>query len=318
MAADIQTMKIFVRAAETNSFTAVARSMFIDRAAVSRAIKGLETEFGVLLFARSTRAVKLTMEGARFYRDCVEVLKQFEIATQRFRRDDAAPSGRLNVGMSTGLPRRMLLRAMPGFQKLYPQIEIVLVSVHDAIEIGEKGIDVVLRPRGLRRRGGRHPDRQGLVVRKLCQSRFVLCASTDYLRRVGIPRTLSDLDRHECVASMSFEGDVQNEWHLVRGGVRQNVRFHPKLVAQAGDTLREAGLAGCGIIRANASLIEDELRSRTLVPVLSEWECAGAPPTVAIYRKTRPAVPRVAAFVEYLGQAFRRYNVESEPERDAP
>ena len=113
MGASIQTMKIFVRAAETTSFTAVARSMLIDRAAVSRAIKGLETEFDVLLFARSTRALKLTAEGARFYRDCVQVLKKFEAATQRFRRDDAAPRGRLNVGMGSGLPRRMLLRAIP-------------------------------------------------------------------------------------------------------------------------------------------------------------------------------------------------------------
>ena len=112
---------------------------------------------------------------------------------------------------------------------------------------------------------------------------------------------------------MSFEGDVQNEWHVVRGGVRENVRFDPKLVAHAGDTLREAGLSGCGIIRANASLIEDELRSRELVPILTEWECMGAPPTVAIYRKTRPVLPQVEAFVRYLGQAFQRYNVEQKP-----
>jgi len=310
MGASIQTMKIFVRAAETTSFTAVARSMLIDRAAVSRAIKGLETEFDVLLFARSTRALKLTAEGARFYRDCVQVLKKFEAATQRFRRDDAAPRGRLNVGMGSGLPRRMLLRAIPQFQKLYPRIEIVLASVDDAVEIGDKGIDILLRPRSLRLRGGQRPERQGLVVRKLCQSKFVLCASSDYLRRAGVPRTLSDLGRHECVASMSLEGDVQNEWHVVRGGVRENVRFDPKLVAQAGDTLREAGLSGCGIIRANGSLIEDELRSRKLVPILTEWECMGAPPTVAIYRKTQPVLPQVTAFVGYLGQAFQRYNVE--------
>jgi hypothetical protein len=42
--------------------------------AVSRAIKALETELGVLLFARSTRTLKLAAEGARLYRDCVHVL----------------------------------------------------------------------------------------------------------------------------------------------------------------------------------------------------------------------------------------------------
>ena len=55
MRATIHAMNIFVRAVESNSFAAVARSLFIDPGAVSRTIKSLETELGVLLFVRSTR-----------------------------------------------------------------------------------------------------------------------------------------------------------------------------------------------------------------------------------------------------------------------
>jgi LysR family transcriptional regulator, regulator for bpeEF and oprC len=308
MGATIQTMKIFVRAAEPNSFTAVARSMFIDRAAVSRAVKTLETELDVLLFARSTRTLKLTSEGARFYRDCIQVLKRFDNATQQFRTIRAAPHGRLNVGMAPGLPRRMLLRAVPQFQQRYPQIDIVLANVDDAIEIGDRGIDILIRVRSLRRRGGRHPERQAVIVRKLFQSKLVVCASPDYIDRAGVPHVPSELPLHACVAALTLEGDIQNEWQFVRSHERQKVRFDPKLVVHGGDTLREAGLSGCGIIRASAALIEEELRSRKLVPVVSEWECTGAPPMVAIYRKTRPTLPQVTAFVEHLMQAFQRYN----------
>src|SRR5258706_3848859 len=99
----LHAMNIFVRAVETNSFVGAARSLLIDPAAVSRAIKALETELGVLLFARSTRALKLTAEGARFHRDCVQILKKLEQATQQFRADRAMPHGRLKVGM--GLAR---------------------------------------------------------------------------------------------------------------------------------------------------------------------------------------------------------------------
>jgi DNA-binding transcriptional LysR family regulator len=64
----------------------------------SRTIKALETELGVLLFARSTHTLKLTAEGARFYRDCVHVLKTFEEATQQFNALRAKPHGQLKVG----------------------------------------------------------------------------------------------------------------------------------------------------------------------------------------------------------------------------
>jgi DNA-binding transcriptional LysR family regulator len=55
--------------------------------------------------------------------------------------------------------------------------------------------------------------------------------------------------------------------------------------------------------------IGDELRARQLVPVLADWDCTGIRPFVAVYRKTRPMLPQVSAFVTYLTQAFRRYNI---------
>jgi DNA-binding transcriptional LysR family regulator len=89
---------------------------------------------------------------------------------------------------------------------------------------------------------------------------------------------------------------------------RQRVKLIPSLFAQGHDALREAGLAGCGIIRTGACHVEDEIRSRTLVPVLAEWDCTGMQPYVAIYRKTQPALPQVNVFVPYIADVFRKYN----------
>jgi DNA-binding transcriptional LysR family regulator len=57
--------------------------------------------------------------------------------------------------------------------------------------------------------------------------------------------------------------------------------------------------------------VEDELRSGALVPVLPDWECLGGLPIVAIYRKQRPTLSRVNAFVRHLAGAFQvRGNVQ--------
>jgi len=108
MQTTIHAMNVFVRAVEHNSFVGAARSLLIDPTAVSRTIGALEKELGVLLFARSTRRLKLTQEGARFHRDCAQILQKFTQATQRFRVDRGVVGGPLKVGMAPGVRRRVL------------------------------------------------------------------------------------------------------------------------------------------------------------------------------------------------------------------
>ena len=79
--------------------------------------------------------------------------------------------------MAPGLRRRVLMRAIPAFQQKYPDIELVLLSVDDRAEIGEKNVDVLMRASGVRQHGGIRSEPQGLVVRKLFLSRYVVCAA---------------------------------------------------------------------------------------------------------------------------------------------
>jgi DNA-binding transcriptional LysR family regulator len=309
MRTSIQSMKIFVRAVEANSFTGAAQSLLIDPTAVSRAIKALESDLNVLLFVRSTHALNLTPEGASFYRDCIKVLKTFEEATARVRAKQVTLRRQLTIGIAPGLAYRMLLRALPAFQQQFPQIDVVLRLITDNAQIGGTGIDVIVRGTVSRKRGALRLAPQGLITRKLAQSRFVVCASPQYLDRVGAPRVPTDLLQHSCVVLLTLAGDVRNEWHFVKSNVRQKVKLVPRLLVQGTDPGREAAVAGCGIIRLTVDQVEDELRAGTLIRVLPDWDCTGAGPMFAIFRKTRPMPQQISVFVQHLAEAFRRYNV---------
>lgn len=307
MRISIRLLEIFVRIVERGSFVAAARSLLIDPAAVSRAVSSLEEDLGILLFTRSTRAMKLTAEGARFYRDAAPLLKGFDETIARFQTDTRL-TRQLKVGMGPALSRRMLLRAIPTFQERQPQVQIVLLSINDQAEIGDEGLDILIRPRSTRQSGGEHRQPQGLVVRRLAQSPTVLCASAQYLKRAGVPRVPADLAHHACLALLTLERDVHDEWQFARpGAARIKIRFASRLTAH-GDELREAALAGCGIVRLLACHVEDELRSGALVHLLPDWECLGGLPIVAIYRRTKPRLSPINAFVSHLAHAFRRYN----------
>jgi DNA-binding transcriptional LysR family regulator len=306
MPANLRAIEIFVRIVESGSFVAAARSLLIDPAAVSRAIKSLEDDLGISLFARSTRVLKLTTEGARFYRDGAQMLKKFDDTINKFRADTTL-HGQLKVGMGPALSRPIMLRAVASFQALYPEVRLILISVNDPAQVGDEGIDVFIRPRSLRQRGGEHKLQQGLIVRKLFYSPMVAAASPAYIRRAGVPRVPPDLAPHICTALLTLERDVQDEWQFVKQGRREKIKFTPKLTAD-GEALREAALAGCGVIRVLAWEIDDQLRSGALLQLLPDWECLGGLPIVAIYRKTRPTQPRINALLQHLAKEFRPHD----------
>ncbi len=116
MRVSIRAIEVFVRAVECGSFVAAARSLLIDPAAVSRTIKALEECLSVSLFARSTRALKLTADGARFYRDGVSMLKHFEATIGKYGAVTDL-QGELKIGIGPALGRRMLMRAIPSFHE---------------------------------------------------------------------------------------------------------------------------------------------------------------------------------------------------------
>jgi len=306
MRTNLRIIEIFVCVVEGGSFVSAARRLLVDPAVVSRAIKSLEEGLGTLLFTRSTRVLKLTADGERFYRDGAGMLRTFDETISRFK---AASSMRrqLKIGMAPALSRRMLLRAIPSFLDEHPEVELTLVSINDRAEIGDEGIDVLVRPRGTRQRGGEHRPPQGLVVRNLVQSPLIVCASYAYLRRAGIPKAPGDLARHSCLALLTLERDVHDEWIFSRSGDRERIKFAPRLTAH-GDELREAALAGCGVVRLLACHVEDELRRGALVRILADWDCLGGMPIVAVYRRTRPRLSPMTTFVEHLVREFRAYD----------
>jgi DNA-binding transcriptional LysR family regulator len=138
-------------------------------------------------------------------------------------------------------------------------------------------------------------------------SPMVTAASPEYLQRAGMPHVPADFSGHACTALLTLERDVQDEWQFVKQGRREKLKFSAKLIAD-GEALREAALAGCGVVRVLAWEIADELQSGALVRLLPDWECIGGLPIVAIYRKTEPTLSRINTLVKHLALEFKPHN----------
>jgi DNA-binding transcriptional LysR family regulator len=98
-------LAVFVRVAQTLSFTAAGRALGLTPSGVSRAISRLERRLGVRLLQRTTRSISLTDDGASYYARCARILNELEAANLAVGRSGRVPRGRLRVDAPTVLAR---------------------------------------------------------------------------------------------------------------------------------------------------------------------------------------------------------------------
>ncbi len=287
-------MRILVRVVDSGNFSAAARRLGVAPSSVSRQINELEEDLGARLFARTTRKLSLTEAGRLYYERATSIINDVDEAKLALTQL-GSPSGILRVTVPSGIGRELVASAVPAFLNRYPAIKIVLSMTDQMLDIVDAGIDVAIRV-------GRLQD-SSFKARKIGESKRVVCASPEYLKKAGIPRTPADLERHNCVTWRDHPG--HNTW-VFRGpdGVSK-VRVSGSFFAKSADALVAATVAGLGL-----SLLPDwnmgiELRQKQLCAVLEDYEASpAASPVYAVHAHQRYVPPKIRTFIDFLIETF--------------
>lgn len=293
--ATLENMLVFIRAVELGSFSAAGRSLRMSPAVVSYRIQSLERHLGCRLFNRSTRKLSLTEQGRTFYDSSLEVRDAVERAEARVASGGAAPQGSLKVTAPLGLGRRVIAPLVPKFRLKHPEINVQLRLSDYLVDLFTEAVDVAVRMAVL--------TDSTLIVRKIGDIDRVLCASPDYLTRSGSPRSIKDLEGHQCLL-LRFPGSQQFRWTLMRGGRQVAVPVKGHMDADDGDVITAWALAGQGIAIKPVFEIAEHLKSGALVPVLADNP--PAPVTLAMLHAYKRMVPaKVKAFAELAVEDMR-------------
>src|SRR5258707_9385246 len=98
---ELRPVRYFVAVAEAeNVLRAATQKLHVSQPAVSRQIRDLEDELGVLLFNRTGKAVNLTDAGRLFLKEARAVLERTNEAVQNVRDFAHAGESELHVGDS--------------------------------------------------------------------------------------------------------------------------------------------------------------------------------------------------------------------------
>jgi DNA-binding transcriptional LysR family regulator len=281
---------VFTKVAENGGFTSAARKLGMSVSAVTKIVARLEDDLGTQLFNRTTRQLSTTDYGQEFYERAVRILADLEDAEMTLQRGNVAARGKIRAAVPLSFGRVTLVPELPGFFAKYPDIVLDLSFVDSTrpIDMIASGYDVAVRT-------GNIIDSR-LISRLLIRSPLVTVASPDYLARHGTPATPQDLNNHNCLT-----GTVAGpEWRFTaKDGSEMMIRVRGNTIINNGDALREAAVAGMGVVQATWWLVRKDLENGTVEPVLTDYAAQGSPISV-LYPANRHLPAKVRVFVDFL------------------
>ncbi len=129
MNVSLRQLECFLLVADRGSFTRAGVELTLAQSAVSLLIRELEAELGIKLFDRTTRRVELTDAGREFRVHAGKLMADLDYAVRNVQDLVARKRGRLVVAAPPLLAATLVPRAIAGFRRDYPGVQVGLVDV---------------------------------------------------------------------------------------------------------------------------------------------------------------------------------------------
>lgn len=291
----LRAINIFRRVVELGSFTAASEDMKLSKAAISKNINELESFLQSPLINRTTRKLHITENGQRYYSHICTVLDELNNADRDIIESTDEPRGRLKVSAPISAGLLLVNPAICEFMNSYPDIQVELVMNDEYTDLIEKGFDVAIR-------GGGVQKSSSLRSRKLMNLDRVLCASPNYLTRMGIPTQVDELHAHNCIVySLSSS---PTDWTFHRDGNTETFSINKgSYTVDNGLASKQAALAGLGLVLTPRVFVEAELKAGSLISLLDAWQ-ADRHALYAIYPYHKEPSKKVRSFIDFLVERF--------------
>lgn len=285
----LSALSVFVRVAETGSFSAVARERGVTQPAISRQIAALEEHLGARLVQRTTRRVGLTEDGRDFLGPAKSVLEALEQAESAVGSRQGGISGLVRVSCPAVFGRVIIA----------PRIN-VLLQQHAGLSVDlvhESTLDLVHDAVDLAIRLGSLPTDSTFVVRRIGSVSQAIVGAPAYLDANPPLTHPTDLAQHHCI--IDDRATHREVWTMTGPDGAIEAHVGGRFRTDNSDSKHEAVLSGLGLATLSKWLVRHELRRGTLRVVLPEWQFA--PILIhAIYPSKRNLPPRVRAVLDFL------------------
>ena len=285
-----EDLRAFVQGVESGSRTRAGGVLQIATSAVSRRIKDLEHRLGTQLLQRTTRQMRLTAAGETFHRRAIEILQSLSEAEAEAGNQSKTLRGPLRLAAPLSFGHSHLAPMLIDFACAHPDLELDVDLSDRMVDLVGEGLDLAIRIGNLRD--------SSLIARKLCEVRTVMCVSPDFLGKHNDPAVPEDLNG---LPFLLYTGSERGDTISFRrpDDSEGTLQLSTMLRANNGDLLRDAAIAGLGLVLQPSFIVHKAIETGELVQVMQDYRF----PTVtihAVYPQTRHLTARARAFIDYL------------------
>jgi DNA-binding transcriptional LysR family regulator len=290
-----QAMGVYVKVVETGSMTAAAQACGLSTTMVGNHLRALEQRLGVSLLKRTTRRQNLTEFGATYYQRCKDVLGLVDDSEQLAAQAQDEARGLLRLTAAPAFGAESLVPGLAAFSLQCPHVQLEVVLTNQIIDPIEQNFDAAIRLGVI--------ETSGLIARPLQDYTLNICAAPEYLQRRGIPTEPQQLREHDCLAFSYPAGDdwqsVAKEWRLTGPQGEVVVPVSGPMAINSSPALRQAALAGMGIVMLPDVVVGQDLADGRLITLLRDYPPPSRPMHL-VYTQDRYRLPKLRRFVDFV------------------
>lgn len=252
---DLIVLQAFECAARHGSFTQAAAELNLTQSAVSRQIRSLEVQLGVVLFERIRRHVVLSATGRSLLPSVIRLLAQSEALAHQAM---ASADGRIALSIAA-LPTfasRWLLPRLADFTARHPDIVVNIASHSEPFDLAEQDFDLAIHYG--------QPVWARASCTYLCSEVILPVASPALL--ASHPVSVIDDFARTPLLHLATRPRQWMDWFEQNGGAG-SIGYHGHRFDQF-NMIIEAAIVGLGFALLPKYLIEEDLRAGRLKIVL--------------------------------------------------
>lgn len=283
-------LRCFVQVVDRGSVTRAAEAMRVAPSAVSRRLKELEARLGTQLLIRTTRRMSLTEAGRTFHARCERILADLDEAEAEASSQHSVLKGSLRVAAPLTFGVAHLTPLILDFMREHPGVVVDLDFSDRIVDLVAEGFEIAIRIGALRD--------STLIARKLVDVRVIACAAPALLAQRGTPAHPDDLK--DWPALCYTGSDRTDIWrYRAPDGATGSVTMQVRMLANNGGVLRDAAIAGEGVILQPSFHLHEAVEQGQLAPILGgfTWQEIAI---YTVYPHTRHLSARARAFIDFV------------------
>ncbi|MFC1491601.1 LysR family transcriptional regulator [Nitrospinota bacterium] len=288
---NIETLRLYCRVVQTNSFSQGAREIGVTQSAASQSIRQLEGDLGVLLLDRSKRPFTMTAQGEKFYKACRDLLEGFDRVRDEVALEKRRIEGTVRVAAIYSVGLHDMGVHMQRFRNLYPEARVRLECLHPKEVI--RSVEDDMSDVGLISYPG---SNRALTVIPLWEEPLrLVCPPAHHLAK----------NKNVCCADLNgvpfvaFDSDLAIRKAIDRVLRQENARVDVVMEFDNVESIKEGVLLGAGVSILPEPVFQKEIAMRSLRAIPLDRDDL-ARPIGLIHRRHKQLPLAVDRFIEIL------------------